>query len=316
MKSFYIVTPTYNQGCYLQQNIDSIQSSSSLVKHSIIDGSSTDSTLDVINLNENSLFYWLSEPDSGQSEAINKGFSRRSGDYLTWINSDDYYLPGALDTVSSLFDHNPEIDVIHGGSILVDKSSSQFGLDYGQSRGLPFRYYSGMCFPQPSSFIRKRIFDKIGCVNENLHYAMDYELFLKLKLIGASFMKVDNLFSAYRYHESSKTVSSPLDFADEWLQVYCNFIHDEYYSSDILNILNNLCLAKEQNCSYERSQYLSKNDLLKTLFYALHYQCFYRYAAKQYSVVLKIIPTMLSIRPFGELTLPLIKMYTACLVKS
>ena len=308
MGSFFVTTPSYNQGAYLQENINSVNSSCCNAIHCVIDGLSSDETQNILNANDQKLSYWVSEPDSGQSEALNKGLLRREGDYISWLNSDDYYLPNALDTVHKIFLENPNVDIIHGGSILVDAKSRKFGYDFGQADGLPYRYYSGMCFPQPSSFIRRKTFELIGSVNKELHYAMDYELFLKLKLMGARFLKIKNLLSAYRHHDNSKTVCSPNQFAEEWCQIYCNFLHDEKSSSSAFELLKKLGLYKEQTDSYNRIRNLAPEEINLSLFYHLHYQAYFSYSAKKYCRAKDIAKTMLSLKPFTSLTIPLVKM--------
>ena len=108
-----IITPSLNQGKYLESNIISVhQQPYTHREHLIIDGGSTDNTNQIIQKHQEKLAYWVSEKDNGQSEAINKGFKKASGDILTWLNSDDQLMPGSLEKVASIFENNPTIDVV------------------------------------------------------------------------------------------------------------------------------------------------------------------------------------------------------------
>ena len=118
--NFSIVTPNLNQGCFLQQNIDSVYHQNQSVQHIIFDALSSDNSSFILKKNTERLAFWSSESDSGQSSAINKGLCLASGSYVTWLNADDYYLPNALDHVASVFDSDESIDIVYGSSVLVD----------------------------------------------------------------------------------------------------------------------------------------------------------------------------------------------------
>ena len=110
-----IITPSYNQGQFLEQTILSILSQDyPNLEYIIMDGGSSDNSVEIIRKHEDNLTYWVSEPDKGQSDAINKGFQRATGDILTWLNSDDYYLPGTLHTVAEYFTQHPDVECIYG----------------------------------------------------------------------------------------------------------------------------------------------------------------------------------------------------------
>lgn len=307
--TFSIITPNLNQGQYLEQNINSVISQQQLTQQLILDGQSTDESQSILQKYDDKLFHWVSEKDSGQSNAINKGLTLATGKYVTWLNADDYYLPNSFEVINAIFDQSELLAVVHGSSLLVDSSNNEHGYDHGQAYGLPYRYYAGMCFPQPASFIRASVLNKIGLLSENLHYGMDYELFLRIKLQGFRFCRIDHPFAAYRLHPSSKTVSAPLRFADEWIQIYNNFLHGEKHSSACFRLLKVLNLYRDATNEYDRLQFLEPEPLKKTLLYALHYQAYFRFQAQQYSIVRKIIRLMLAEFPFTRLSLPLTHMY-------
>lgn len=307
--TFSVVTPNLNQGQYLVDNINSVVSQDKSVQQLLFDGCSNDTSLSILHQQQHKLSFWTSEKDSGQSHAINKGLRMATGQYLTWLNSDDYYLSDVLHSVSKAFDANPEIDVIYGSAVLVDVSNFHIGVDHGQKHGLPYRYYAGMCFPQPASFFRASVLNEVGFLSEDLHYGMDYEFFLRIQLKGFSFHRLGIPVAAYRLHPSSKTVSAPLKFAKEWIQIYNNFLHDEPFALPILRILKHLDLFCEPTTHYDRVHFLSLDDLRKTLLYCLHYQAFFRYQSKEYSHVRQIIRAILVEFPFTRLSLPMARMY-------
>jgi len=175
-----IITPTYNQAHYLEKCIDSVLSQGiKKLEYFIIDGGSTDNTVDIIKKYEKNLTYWVSEPDAGQSQAINKGMKLAKGDIVNWLNSDDYYEPEALAFVNKAF-NNTETKVVCGVSKLFDKNGI---IKY--SRGTDI--YDGNLaktiawarIDQPETFFLKEAWDAIGPLNENLHYTMDREWWMR-----------------------------------------------------------------------------------------------------------------------------------------
>lgn len=307
--AFSIITPNLNQGQYLVDNIDSVVSQGESVQQLLFDGGSSDTSLSILQQHQHKLSFWSSDKDSGQSHAINKGLRMATGQYVSWLNADDFYLPNVLNQVRNVFEANHDIGVVYGSAILVDAHNLHKGLDQGQIHGLPYRYYAGMCFPQPASFVRSSVFKEVGLLTENLHYGMDYEFFLRIKLKGFSFHRLAFPLAAYRLHQSSKTVSAPLKFAQEWIQIYNNFLHGEPSALPILRLLSQLGLYLEQTNHYPREQFLCFDDLRQTLLYCLHYQAYFRYQSKEYSRVRQIIRTILVEYPFTRLSLPMIHMY-------
>ena len=165
----------------------------------------------------------MSEKDSGQSEAINKGFKKATGEIITWINSDDMLTEGALTKGVDLFNNNSDkVGLIHGNTILFDDKKTR-KLSSGFPSPAIERYISGIAFAQPSSFIRKKYWDAVGELNTDYHYGMDYDLFAKLALIS-EFKKVDETLSLYRLHDESKGISQNKLFIDDWIEIYNNIL--------------------------------------------------------------------------------------------
>lgn len=202
-----VVTPSYNQGQFLEETILSvIKQDYPNLEYIVIDGESTDDSVDIIKKYESYLSYRISEPDSGQSNAINKGFRKATGKIVTWLCSDDTYFPGTLIKVGTFMAQNPEIYVIYGdvaainaeGKVITATRSLNFS-----RLGLLSRSGS---IPQPASFFRKKVLDRIGYLDENIEYCMDYEFFLRAAYAGCKFQRIPETLATYRYHPGSKTV--------------------------------------------------------------------------------------------------------------
>jgi glycosyltransferase involved in cell wall biosynthesis len=215
-----IVTPSYNQAEHLEATLRSVQEQDyPALEHILIDGASTDGSLEIIRRHGAHLAYWESEADAGQAQALNKGFRRARGEILCWLNSDDVYRPGTLRAVAEVFGEQPELDVAYGGIDLIDPAGTLLST---LSAG-PFDLRQQVCatnlMPQPSTFFRRRIYERLGDLNERLHYVMDYEYWVRAGLAGARIAPVSSVWAGFRLHEASKTVAQPLRFAEEFRQV-------------------------------------------------------------------------------------------------
>lgn len=204
-----IIMPSYNQGKFIEEAILSVlEQDYPNLEFFIIDGGSTDSTLDIIKKYEKSIDYWVSEKDNGQSAAINKGFRMASGDIITWLCSDDTYLDGTLRYVGEFFTKNKNIDILYGDVKFIDHN----GIVFSEIKGLEFsktKYLSRIgSIPQPASFFRRELLQHVGFLDESLEYCMDYEFFGRIIFSGYDNIKHVNRFLAtYRFHEDSKTVA-------------------------------------------------------------------------------------------------------------
>jgi glycosyltransferase involved in cell wall biosynthesis len=224
-----IITPSYNQGKYLEQTILSvIQQNYPNLEYIIIDGGSTDNSVSVLQKYSDVLAFWTSEKDEGQSDAINKGLKMCSGDIVAWLNSDDWYEEGTLAKVVDCWRKQP-FDVLHGDAIFFFEfdQNKNFRTNYGTNSSFSrlLRYWSNSqdCNPpQPSVFIRKAIIDQVGMLDRNYHLGMDYDLWLRIARAGYSFRYISDVLSYYRFHENSK---SGIDvdyrhFHKEWHKIY------------------------------------------------------------------------------------------------
>jgi glycosyltransferase involved in cell wall biosynthesis len=205
-----IVTPSFNQGQYIEQTILSIigQDYPNL-EYIIIDGGSTDNTVEIIKKYADRITYWVSEPDKGQSDAINKGLAKCTGEIFNWINSDDYLEPGALLTIAEAF-NNPNTDIVCGYTSIFEGNVEK------EIMKLRTTIYNNVeatlvqqRINQPAMFYRLSILKNLGGINTNLHYVMDLELWFRyLCHKGQDKMTFKNdLFAHFRVHDSSKTVA-------------------------------------------------------------------------------------------------------------
>jgi glycosyltransferase involved in cell wall biosynthesis len=201
-----IVTPSYNQGRFIRETIESVLSQDyPNIEYWVIDGASTDSTLSILREYEGDRrFRWLSEPDRGQADAVNKGWRRAHGEILGWLNSDDTYLPGALRAQAGALVAHPDVGVVYGDAIFTD----QHGRPLHRYHARPFdrrRFLHLSAIPQPGAFLRRSLVMRYGGLDTRLHYALDYELFLRLMWV-TTFLYTGSLVATYRLHDSSKSV--------------------------------------------------------------------------------------------------------------
>ncbi|MGA2362505.1 MAG: glycosyltransferase family 2 protein [Candidatus Aminicenantales bacterium] len=210
-----VVTPSYNQGLFLEETIRSvINQDYPNLEYIIIDGQSTDSSIDVIKKYEKSISYWVSEKDRGQSEAINKGFAKSSGEILAWLNSDDVYNAGALFAVARYFMAMPFADVIYGFHYDINQKGRVIrkGFYYPFIKEF-FKVGINIC--QPTAFWRRRVWNQCGPLDMQLHYCMDFDFFSKALNSGFNIKSVPFLICKFRYHESSKGITQKSGFRSE-----------------------------------------------------------------------------------------------------
>lgn len=202
-----IVTPSYNQGRYLEEAILSvINQKYPHVEHIIIDGGSTDNSVEIIKKYEKHLAYWVSEPDKGQSDAINKGLSRCTGSFFNWLNSDDLLCENSLYNLARTISEC-NCDVVCGFLRHIGESDKpDYRMFVGKTTG---ETIINFIMNQPATFYRLSVVNRLGGINSRLHYVMDLELWFRYLLnYGIAGVKmVDYNIAKYRYHKESKTVA-------------------------------------------------------------------------------------------------------------
>jgi glycosyltransferase involved in cell wall biosynthesis len=210
-----VVTPSFNQVNFIHEALQSVQIQNyPRYEHLVIDGMSTDGTVELLRglsvLSGWSKMSWLSEKDSGQSEALNKGFRRAKGDIIGWLNADDRYLSSCFAHVIQAFEQNPDVDIIYGDYRVVDES----GHVIRTKREIEFSkfillYHRVLYIPTTSTFFRSRVFEDENWLEERLQYAMDLELFIRLANKGYRFMHIPEVLADFRLQPNSKTCSAP-----------------------------------------------------------------------------------------------------------
>lgn len=220
-----IVTPSFNQGQYIEQTIDSVLSQGyDNLDFMIIDAGSTDETVEVIKKYERYLSYWVSEKDNGQSDAINKGLQRATGDIFNWLNSDDYLESGALQAIAEGFAQQPGKKIMCGFTHCFYDESGKTSHTYRMgTRKTVAETILNVEMNQPGSFYRMDVMKELGFLNPSLRYVFDGELWFKflcrygLKAVGFT----DALIAHFRLHESSKSVGEGFfEFHKEFMNVY------------------------------------------------------------------------------------------------
>ena len=210
-----IITPSFNQASFIGEALESVRRQNDAnCEHLVIDGMSTDGTIEVLrnqtrNPGQQNMI-WVSERDGGQSEALNKGFRRASGEIVGWLNTDDRYLPNCFDHVLRAFRDNPDVDVIYGDYLIIDETGKMLKLRREiEFNAFILRYHRILYIPTTATFFRRRIFDEGNWLDEKLQYAMDLEFFIRLSERGYRFKHIPQFLAEFRMQPNSKTCRAP-----------------------------------------------------------------------------------------------------------
>jgi GT2 family glycosyltransferase len=213
-----VITPSFNQARYLEATIQSVLAQEyPRIEYIIIDGASTDGSVDTIKKYETRLAYWVSEKDSGQAEAINKGLARGTGEIVAWLNSDDYYGPGAVSSVVKVFEEHPNVLMVYGDMLAVD--------DQGQAINvLKYKQVSLedlLCFQiigQPAVFFRREAYEKAGGLDPTFHFLLDHHLWIRIAQQG-QILHVPQILASARYHAEAKNRAKASEFGREAFRI-------------------------------------------------------------------------------------------------
>jgi glycosyltransferase involved in cell wall biosynthesis len=223
-----IVTPSFNQGEFLEEALRSVLDQDyEPLEYVVVDGGSTDGSVEIVQRYADRLAWWASEPDSGQVAALNRGFAHSHGEYLGWLNSDDTLLPGAVSALAAELERDPSLVLVYGDAVYTDAASRETGR-------LPSRPWdpermvrrADNHVVQPSSLWRRAAWEAAGPLNERGYYFFDFEFFLRLSALGGV-KRIDRPLSTYREHAGSKTMGSGLRKADDLIR-----FADEFLASD------------------------------------------------------------------------------------
>lgn len=218
MKLVSIITPSYNQARYLEQTIQSVLVQDyPRIEYIVIDGASIDGSVEIVKKYADKLAWWVSEQDAGQAEAINKGLSRATGEIVAWLNSDDYYLPGAVSAAMKVFEEHPEVVLVYGDMIAVDEAGDRFNLlTYAQ-----LALQDLLCFQiigQPAVFFRRDVLEKTGLLEPAFHFLLDQHLWIRITRYG-KILHVNQTWAAARYHAHAKNRAYAAEFGREAFRI-------------------------------------------------------------------------------------------------
>ncbi len=213
-----IITPSFNQSRYLEQTLRSVlEQGYPALEYFVIDGGSTDSSVEIIRRYESKLAGWVSEKDRGQADAINKGLKVSSGEIVAWLNSDDTYQPGAIQKAIETFQQHPEAGLMYGHVLSIDENSQTFNLQTLKSYTLEdlmsFRIIS-----QPAVFMRRAVLEQAGLLDLSYHYLLDHHLWLRMAQI-APIVCIPQTLAAARYHADAKNLAHTTEFGREAFRI-------------------------------------------------------------------------------------------------
>jgi GT2 family glycosyltransferase len=235
-----IVTPSYNQAKYIEQTIRSVlEQDYPRVEYLVVDGMSTDDSVEIIKnyasrggvtpplpsnrqkqasgLQSRRIDWWVSEKDSGQGEAINKGLARAKGDIIAWLNSDDTYLSGTFTNVVKVFQENPDVVMVYGDMLAIDENGQTINtLRYKQ-----LSLQDLLCFQiigQPSVFFRREVLEQAHGLDTTFHFLLDHHLWIRIAQHG-KILHVPQIWSAARYHAEAKNRAKAAEFGQEAFRI-------------------------------------------------------------------------------------------------
>lgn len=200
-----IVTPSFNQASFLEQTILSVLAQDyPNIEYIVMDGGSTDGSVEIIRKHEDRLTYWLSERDNGQASAINRGFARAVGSICAWVNSDDLLSPSAVRIAVDYLSRHPRVGVVYGDRLHIDARGNVIGVNRMPG------YYAAMLrrnitLPQETVFFRRDVFEKVGGLDESLQFALDFDLWVHMSRVTA-IRHIPAFLGCYREHATSKSV--------------------------------------------------------------------------------------------------------------
>ncbi len=201
-----IVTPSFNQADYLEQTIQSVLSQEyPHLEYLIVDGGSSDGTVEIIQKYDARLAWWVSEPDKGQTDAINKGFDRAQGDILAWINSDDTYEPGAFAAAVKYLRDHPAVGMVYGDCNYINESGDVIGRFNAAQTDYPRLRRGYTHIPQQTMFFRAELWKQTGPLDPSFYFAMDYDLWTRIAA-RTEIKYLPQTWANFRLHTSGKTI--------------------------------------------------------------------------------------------------------------
>jgi glycosyltransferase involved in cell wall biosynthesis len=219
-----VVTPTFNQAAFLEDTIESVISQDyPAIEYQVIDDGSTDDTPKILGKYEGR--FWIERHENqGQTPTINKGWQRSQGEIITWLNSDDTFLPGAVSTAVTYLRNHPDVDIVFGDTLFTDQAGKPLERS-GKRFEFEYEQFVRLChnpIAQPSAFIRRSVIEDIGLLDPSYYYFMDWDFWLRAG-INHRIQYFPELLSTYRLHAESKTVAETSRAAPELEYMYRKF---------------------------------------------------------------------------------------------
>lgn len=215
-----IITPSYNQAEFLETTIRSVLAQNyPHVEYIVVDGGSTDGSLGVIRRYEEALATWISEPDEGQTEAINKGFAMANGNILAWLNSDDTYQPTAVSEAVAFLEDHPRVGMVYGDTNFIDEKGRVLGKFNAQQTNYRRLRRGGVYIPQPASFWRADLWKAVGPLDPSFYFAMDYDLWVRFAK-QTELRYVPRLWANFRVYRDAKSFAADDRCWPEMLRVH------------------------------------------------------------------------------------------------
>ena len=262
---FSIVIVNFNNGIYLENAIISILNQDFIdFELIIIDGGSQDNSLEILLKYDKYIRWWVSESDSGQSEAFNKGFNKATGKYYFWLNADDILLKNSLSTAKIYIENNPNYLWFSANTIFFNENGTILKCTVGPKWNKLIMSHSHIYVYGPSSIFHRDLFSESQKFNESLHYTMDTDLWLKFINLGYKFYKIDIFFWGFRIHSNSKTSHAFFekknkDFQREFENVYIDNNHKVYKIYNLLSKLQKYITGCYIKSLYYTFKYKGKN---------------------------------------------------------
>ena len=216
-----IITPSFNQARYIESTMRSVlEQGYPLIEYIVVDGGSTDGSVDVIKRYADKLAWWVSEKDKGQTDALNKGFSHAQGEILAWLNSDDTYEPGVVAAAVKYLNEHPKVGMVYADTNFIDENGRIIGrfpaaqTDYRRLR------QGYVHIPQQAAFFRADLWRQVGPLDPDFYFAMDYDLWVRLAKLAPFAYLPGQTWANFRLHTSGKTIAADDRCWPEMLKVH------------------------------------------------------------------------------------------------